>query len=610
MIKNFFISIYNKDFYFKSFIILFSTILIAELSIYLSFAIRYDTLLITFNDKVIEIFAIIFLVELFYFFISKRFIELHRYFNLKTVFSILKDSLVFLFLFSALLQLFYLNVIPRSLSILYFFISVILKINFRLIISYFYNTLKNKNDKNQIIFTSFVDEHEFNLSAHIDDYKQTFIITNNKKFFNRKILNIKINSYQSFLKNKKKNFDRILYLPKKKEKEYFYLFDFCIKNNIRIQSFSKTKIRLINKERIQNEFEHFLESKFNPNRKKNFDKFLVKNLTKKNILVCGAGGSIGSQLVIDLLQKNCNYILAADIDEYRLFRLKNLIQKKLKQKKIEKKIKFLLINLTDKNLIKEKLEKFKFDIIYHCAAYKHVDLVQSNKNYSSYNNIIALVNLVELFKNSKTKFVFISSDKSIKPENTMGALKKFAEYYLLTQFHKKLNYRIVRFGNVTNSSGSLLPEITNRVLNNQSIHVRGWKKTNRYLMSIKSASKLVICSTFLNSPSNIFILDMGKPILIYDLIISLIFFLGSNIKNKEYPDGDLKLIKSNLNKGEKVTEILTESKIYKTKIKEIFTEKKNYISAENKNLIDESILDLKERKFDTFKTKLLKISNF
>ena len=180
---------------------------------------------------------------------------------------------------------------------------------------------------------------------------------------------------------------------------------------------------------------------------------------------------------------------------------------------------FYLCSLLDTSYLNEILEKEKPQIIFHAAAYKHVDLVEDNFVYSLKNNIISLHNILNFsFKKHLEKFVFISSDKAVKPVNIMGMSKRVGEIMVssMNKINKTDAFVSVRFGNVIGSSGSLFQIFKNQVENNLPLTITH-KDTTRYFMTIYDAINLVINAPMLKSKSSIYVLKMGKPIKILDI---------------------------------------------------------------------------------------------
>lgn len=290
---------------------------------------------------------------------------------------------------------------------------------------------------------------------------------------------------------------------------------------------------------------------------------------KKNnfTLVTGAGGSIGSELSIQLINSGRKNILLIDSSEEKIFYLKEKIKSSTKSnKKIN--VIFFIGSITDKIILNYILNKYQFSEVFHTAAYKHVNLLETNSYEAIYNNLIGTKILLEVLKNKCKKFTYVSTDKAVLPKNIMGYSKRAAELYLLSLEIKKMNINIVRFGNVLNSSGSVVPIFEDQIRSKKNVTVTS-KKATRYFMSIKDAVNLLINSTKLNLNKKIFVLDMGKQIKIHELAINMIKKSGYLPVYRNAKKNEIKIEFIGLRKGEKLKEKLTYSKLKKTSINKV-----------------------------------------
>jgi len=284
-------------------------------------------------------------------------------------------------------------------------------------------------------------------------------------------------------------------------------------------------------------------------------------------LITGAGGSIGSELSIQLINSGRKNILLIDSSEEKIFYLKEKITNSGKSnKKIN--IVFFIGSITDKIMWNYILKKYQFSEVFHTAAYKHVNLLETNSYEAIYNNLIGTKILIEALENKCKKFIYVSTDKAVLPKNIMGYTKRAAELYLLSLEIKKININIVRFGNVLNSSGSVVPIFENQIRNKKSITVTS-KNATRYFMSIKDAVNLLINSTKLNLNKKIFVLDMGKQIKILQLAKNMIKKSGYKPVYNKARKNEIKIEFIGLRKGEKLRERLTYSKLKKTSINKV-----------------------------------------
>ena len=263
-----------------------------------------------------------------------------------------------------------------------------------------------------------------------------------------------------------------------------------------------------------------------------------------------------------------------------------------------------MANLCFYTLVEKIINENKPDFIFHAAAYKHVEIVQDNPVVSVFNNLVSLINILEISKTQiGLNFVFISTDKAVEPINYMGKSKRLGEI-ITNSFNfiepKKNKYCSVRFGNVIGSSGSLIPKIQNQISNNSEITVTDIEAT-RYFMTINDAVNLTLQSTQLSNKGQIYVLDMGKPINIYELVKKIIINSGrENLINKIKITGlrngeklHEKLYHSNMSQPTSNKLILSEKidKIFSSEQVEIIKSKLNS-SIENNDIkfIDEIFL--------------------
>ena len=218
------------------------------------------------------------------------------------------------------------------------------------------------------------------------------------------------------------------------------------------------------------------------------------------------------------------------------------------------------MDLTNKDLLDNFFHSKQIDIVFHAAAHKHVDIVEENINYSCRNNLKSILNVLKACNSSNIKnFVFVSTDKAVRPTNIMGLTKRCGELitYYFSQKNLSNNYCSVRFGNVIGSSGSLLEILRKQVHDGGPITLTD-KKATRYFMTISDAVSLVLKSTSLKKNGKILVLNMGKPINIYQLIKS--FLKENSLSENNFSDPQVKNsieIKTiGLRKGEKLHEEL------------------------------------------------------
>jgi FlaA1/EpsC-like NDP-sugar epimerase len=282
---------------------------------------------------------------------------------------------------------------------------------------------------------------------------------------------------------------------------------------------------------------------------------LSKNITSKVVMVTGAGGSIGSELSRQIIKLNPKKLILIELSEFALYK----ISEELKEMNKSIKIIPLLINIQNKTKIEQVFNIFDIDTIYHAAAYKHVPLVEENITESVKNNVFGTLNLAEAaLKYNVSNFVLISSDKAVRSTNIMGATKRLSEICVQSLYdnqNQKSKFAIVRFGNVLESSGSVIPKFKKQIKEGGPVTLTHPDVT-RYFMTITEASQLVIQSGAMAEKCEVFVLDMGESIKIKDLINKMIKLSGLSIKDDKNLEGDIEIKITGLRPGEKLYEEL------------------------------------------------------
>ena len=314
------------------------------------------------------------------------------------------------------------------------------------------------------------------------------------------------------------------------------------------------------------------------------ESFLGNKFEDKTICITGAGGSIGSELCRQILKFKIKKLILIDNSEPNLYEInEELIS--LKDKGIE--VVPILCDLCDFNYLRKIFKLLKIDIVFHSAAYKHVPLVELNPIAGIKNNIFSTKNICAVSQEYKVKkVILISSDKAVRPTNVMGASKRLAEliFQSYADESSKLGLNIcfsmVRFGNVLNSSGSVVPLFKKQIIKGGPVTITH-PDIVRYFMSLPEAVKLVLCSSVMANGGEVFLLDMGKPVRIEELARQMIINSGLSVKDSKNVEGDIEIIYSGLRAGEKMyEELLINSDSIATQNSKIFKAKESYISKD------------------------------
>ena len=281
---------------------------------------------------------------------------------------------------------------------------------------------------------------------------------------------------------------------------------------------------------------------------------LNRNITDKVVMVTGAGGSIGSELCRQIVGSQPATLVLFELAEFNLYQIENELQRAHPNVRL----KSVLATIQDTEALRNTIESYKVQTIYHAAAYKHVPMVESNISAGIRNNIFGTANVALIAAEYEVeKFVLVSTDKAVRPTNIMGATKRFAELYVqgISALHSKTEFAIVRFGNVLGSSGSVVPLFTQQIRNGGPLTVTH-PDIIRYFMTIPEASQLVIQAGTLGKNGEVFVLDMGEPVRIADLANKMAHLMGFRIGRSDKGVGSIQIKYTGLRPGEKLYEEL------------------------------------------------------
>ena len=283
---------------------------------------------------------------------------------------------------------------------------------------------------------------------------------------------------------------------------------------------------------------------------------LGKNITNKTVVVTGAGGSIGSELCRQIVFLKPKALVLFERNELALYSIDEELNNLDSYHSF--KIYPILGSVNNKMRLKNLFKHFEVDTVYHAAAYKHVPMVEFNNTEGVYNNIFGTLNCTMAAVDSGVKnFVLISTDKAVRPTNTMGATKRVAEL-ILQAFSVRQNrttFSMVRFGNVLGSSGSVIPLFKKQIIEGGPVTVTD-KKIIRYFMTVNEAVELTIQAGAMGTGGDVFVLDMGKPVKIKELAEKLIRLSGLTVRDEINPTGDIEIKYTGLRAGEKLYEEL------------------------------------------------------
>lgn len=276
----------------------------------------------------------------------------------------------------------------------------------------------------------------------------------------------------------------------------------------------------------------------------------------RSILISGAGGSIGSELCLQILNFAPSKLVLYEHSELALYSIERDLKPIAEKAGIT--LEPVLGSVCDAKLVKHTLDKHDVQIVLHAAAYKHVPLVESNELAGLKNNVLGVHIMAKAAENAGIeRFVFVSTDKAVRPTNVMGASKRLAELIIqdLAKRSSSTIFSMVRFGNVLGSSGSVIPLFQSQIAMGGPVTLTH-EDVTRYFMTISEASRLVIISGSLAEGGDVFVLDMGAAIKIKDLASRMIELSGLSVRNADNLDGDIEIVITGLRPGEKLYEEL------------------------------------------------------
>jgi UDP-N-acetylglucosamine 4,6-dehydratase len=572
--RNFILGLIEIDRFYKNLILFLIDYLILLFSFYFSLSIRingffqpnYESLMIMFITP-------IFALPILYLF--GQYSSLIRFISLKSAISSFMAITLFTLIIFLLLLVIEPPTMPLNFILIFWMTSLFLLNNTRYIIRWSL-TLTSYKD-NVLIYgagtggiqvaSALIDSNKFQPIAIIDD---------NKKLQGKTIGGLRIISSDNLSSViKKRNIKEVfLAMPSVSRSDTTKLINKLKINPVKIRVLPGVTELAEGKVLVSDLKQVKIGDLLNREIVKPDEKLLIKDIDQKSILVTGAGGSIGSEICRQIIKLNPKRLVLFDISEASLY----LIEHELRDYKSDVIILAIIGNVTRRNRLDYILKKYEVDTIYHTAAYKHVPLVEKNTIPGIRCNIFGTLTTIKAAINADVaSFVFISTDKAVRPTNAMGATKRFAELILQSLAKEnqadgnKSNIRIsmVRFGNVLGSSGSVVPLFKKQIKQGGPLTVTD-PNVIRFFMTIPEAAQLVIQAGAMGKVGDIFLLNMGEPVHVLDLAKDMIRLSGMTIKDHQNPDGDIEIIFTGLRPGEKlVEELLIDNRSDSTQHKKI-----------------------------------------
>ena len=363
---------------------------------------------------------------------------------------------------------------------------------------------------------------------------------------------------------KENNVDAIFFaISNISNKERRKILEICQETGCKVRILPGTKELIRNKPIMENFRNIEIEDLLGRDTIKLDNKNIGELIKNKVVLVTGGGGSIGAELCRQIIQYNPDRLVMIDIYENNLYD----IEQELKFNYPEIKIDAIVASIRDKQRLNEIFEQYKPYLVFHAAAHKHVPLMETSPLEAIKNNVFGTYNVVNCADQFNVKrFILISTDKAVNPTNVMGATKRLCE--MIVQAKNKVSqteYAAVRFGNVLGSNGSVVPLFKKQIANGGPVTVTH-KDITRFFMTIPEAVSLVLQAMSGAKGGEIFVLDMGEPVKIYDMAVKLIKLSGLE------PNVDIQIKVTGLRPGEKLYEelLMAEEGLEQTKHDKIY----------------------------------------
>lgn len=541
----------------KKWLLLAHDIFMVSLAFWLAFLLRLDWRLTFEIPHITSIYPLVLMPSLFIFIKLGLYRSVLRYSGIRMIQTILIGAAISVAILLISFLLFH-SPLPRSIPILYFLILLFLLTGSRFTVKGLFERQQAQSGSPVLIYgaghsgglllEALQKSHEYKPIAFIDDNPKLHkSIINGKKIYSAEKLPKLVEDFNiqkillaiphATLTQKQHIFQRLEDLPC----EVLSVPDMnaWIDGKISAGSLKKISITdLLGRETVAPDLN-----------------LMYQNITHKNVLITGAGGSIGSELCRKIFSGSPNLIVLFELNEYALYR----IHHELEQGSLKNNIKILPIlgSVQDEEHLLKIMQIFQIDTVYHAAAYKHVPMVALNTVAGVENNVFGTLSCANAAIQAKVRtFVLISTDKAVRPTNTMGASKRMAELILQALSCQKTHqtrFCMVRFGNVLGSSGSVIPLFEQQIANNEAVTITHPEIT-RFFMTIPEAAELVLQAGAMGQGGDVFVLDMGEPVKIMDLARKMIKLSGKNIKNDTGRENDIEIKITGLRPGEKLYE--------------------------------------------------------
>ena len=484
-----------------------------------------------------------------------------RYMGFGALWKIIQAISIYSLLLGLILFMSSIQGFPRSVLFINWLLAILIIGGSRLLAMWVLNEYSNKDSEkhNRVVIygAGAAGRQLFIALTHSNEYKPMAFLDDDSSLHGRLIKGFDIfpPSSLDILINKNHVSEVLLAIPtlsKKRRKEimsFLSSYPVVVRSVPGVSELAQGKVQISDLRKL-NINDLLGRASINPNQE-----LLSYNITNKVVLVTGAGGSIGSELCRQIVNLNAKVLILFELSEFALYEINNELSQSVQS---NVKVYPILGSVENKIRFSHVVSFFKVNTIYHAAAYKHVPMVEFNISEGVKNNIFSTLICAEVaIDNGVETFVLVSTDKAVRPTNTMGATKRFSEQLLqgLSEAQSTTHFTIVRFGNVLGSSGSVIPLFKKQIEQGGPLTITDPKMT-RYFMLISEAVELIIQAGSMGRKGQVFVLDMGEPININDFAKKMISLSGLTLKDKANESGDIEIIYTGIRPGEKLYEEL------------------------------------------------------
>jgi len=536
---------------------LVSDVILFFISLHLAYALRFDFLIEPrFMENFFTVFFTLSLLKLLFFFIFRVYNITWRFFGLDDALNLIKAHIAAALVFGLLFYFFteLLMPMPRSVIVIDLFLSLMLTGALRISKRALSEQLQQNSDKQTLIIgvnakTSSIIKSALDGELNYFPVAIFVMLKENESAVNTYINKVKVYASAKLEDEiKKLNITAAIITADLSQADLKVLFKRL--NNAGIKEIKLAKLLGSQHEKLE---DLSIEDLLARHPQDLDDTLIASFISGKNVLITGAGGSIGSEITKQCKTFGAASLTLVDNSEFNLYQVAEQFPDAT----------HALCSVTDTTALEVLFDKKQIDIVIHAAAYKHVPLCESNVDIAIQNNVLGTKNIIDLsIKHNVQKLVIISTDKAVRPTNVMGTTKRIGELYAQNVDSKETEIVAVRFGNVLGSSGSVIPKFKKQIETGGPITVTD-KEMTRYFMLIPEACQLVLQAAAIAKGNELFILDMGEPVKIVDLAQQMIKLYGK--------EDEVEIIYSGLRPGEKLyEELLIDESEKKTEYSSIF----------------------------------------